>query len=120
MGFDPPEAAVDYLSDTSNYDSFHDLTGRSAVTVEVGVEGNGDFWAFGPAAVRINTGTTVTWDWTGQGGAHSVVDEDDEFESDLKSESGETFDFTFDGTGVTRYYCGPHKSAGMKGAIVVE
>ncbi|TVT94158.1 plastocyanin/azurin family copper-binding protein, partial [Haloferax volcanii] len=52
---------------------YEDLRGQSEVTIEVGAEGNGGALAFSPAGVWIDTGTTVTWEWTGEGGGHNVV-----------------------------------------------
>ncbi|PSP91806.1 halocyanin domain-containing protein, partial [Halobacteriales archaeon QS_4_66_20] len=59
-------------------------------------------------------------EWTGEGGGHNVVDEDGKFESEIVSEGGHTFEYTFEESGTTRYYCAPHKASGMKGAVVVE
>ena len=55
--------------------------------------------AFSPAAIQVDSGTTVTWEWTGEGGAHNVVHEDGEFESDLQEEDGATFEHTFEEEG---------------------
>jgi halocyanin-like protein len=111
----------EYLSDTDNFDGVVDRTGRDAVGVEVGVEANGAFFGFGPPAVRVDRGTTVTWTWTGQGGVHNVIARHGaEFESDLSSQEGNTFQQTFDETGTVLYACNPHEGTGMKGAIVVE
>lgn len=113
---------VDYqgwFGDVSNFDGTVDRTGESSVTVEVGVEGNTSFFAFGPPAVRVDPGTEIVWEWTGRGGAHNVVDLDGAYESELSSEEGFTYSRTFDSPGISRYYCGPHRSFGMKGAIVV-
>ena len=107
----------EYLSDANNYEgSVEDLTGEDSVTVEVGA---GSGLAFGPAAIQVDPGTTVTWEWTGEGGGHNVVDEDGKFESEIVSEGGHTFEYTFEESGATRYYCAPHKASGMKGAVVV-
>ena len=112
-----PGEVEEYLSDANNYDSVQDMTGEDSVTVEVGA-GNG--LAFGPAGIQVDSGTTVTWEWTGEGGGHNVVDEDGKFESEIVSEGGHTFEYTFEESGTTRYYCAPHKASGMKGAVVVE
>ncbi len=109
-----------YLDDVSNFDgTVADGTGQDAVTVDVGAPGNNGDFAFEPAAVHVDPGTTVTWEWTGNGGQHNVVDEDGAFESDLTAESGFTFEYTFEDAGMTTYYCQPHKSLGMKGAVLV-
>ncbi|MFC7166661.1 halocyanin domain-containing protein [Halospeciosus flavus] len=107
----------DYVSDANGYDgSPTDATGKSAVTVDVG-SNNG--YAFGPAALKISPGTTVTWKWTGQGGSHNVVAEDGSFESSYSAEAGYTFEHTFESVGVYDYYCAPHESMGMKGVVQV-
>lgn len=106
-----------WLEDANNYDRTVDATGQDTVTVMVGA-GNG--FAFGPAAVQVSSGTTVVWEWAGKGGDHNVVDQDGAFESPLQSEEGATFEYTFEETGIHEYFCNPHKTAGMKGAVVVE
>ncbi|MFK5604017.1 halocyanin domain-containing protein [Haloferax volcanii] len=108
-----------WFAQTSNYDRVVDETGRSTVTVTVGSQANGGAFGFGPAAVRVDPGTTVVWEWSGKGGSHNVAAEDGSFESDLVGDSGHTFERTFDSTGVYTYVCTPHKTLGMKGAIVV-
>lgn len=109
-----------YLSNTSNYSTVVDETGESSVTVMVGTRGNGGNWAFSPAAIRIDTGTTVLWEWTGKGQQHNVIDEGGNFESDLTAQEGFTFEYTFEEPGTFLYYCVPHEAVGMKGAVVVE
>jgi halocyanin-like protein len=121
-GGEVPEAVTSYLSDTSNFDgSVTDETGSDSVTVTVGAEGNDGNFAFAPAAIRVSSGTTVTWEWNGEGGQHNVVaEEGGDFESELTAEEGFTFEHTFESTGVVTYYCSPHQSLGMKGAVIVE
>lgn len=119
-GFSPPQAASDHLSNVGNYDGFEDLRGQSSATVEVGVEANGDFWGFGPPAIRVDSGTTITWDWTGEGGSHNVIDEDGAYESDLYTEAGQTFEYTFDTAVTSRFFCEPHDNVGMKGVVIAE
>jgi len=113
------EAVDEYLSETSNYDSVVDETGSSGVTVVVGAQANGGAFGFDPAAVQVSSGTTITWEWNGEGGQHNVVSEDGDFESELTSEEGFTFEQTFEETGVHRYFCSPHEGLGMKGVVVV-
>ncbi|WP_049985909.1 halocyanin domain-containing protein [Halobellus rufus] len=108
-----------WLGDVSNYDGVDDQTGSGSVEVEVGAEANGGAFGFGPAAIRIDPGTTVTWSWTGKGGSHNVVDTDGSFESDLVDSAGHTFEHTFESEGTYTYSCVPHESMGMKGAVVV-
>lgn len=115
-----PASFDGWFDDVSNYDGVVDATGQEAVTVDVGVEGNQGAFAFGPAAVRVDAGTTVTWEWTGNGGAHNVAAEDGSFESGTVSDAGYTFEQTFEATGEVKYVCTPHQSLGMKGIVVVE
>jgi halocyanin-like protein len=109
-----------WLESTSNYDGVADETGASEVTVEVGTEGNSGNNGFSPAAVKVSAGTTVVWEWTGKGSMHNVVAEDGNYESEMTSEAGFTFERTFDETGTSKYYCRPHETMGMKGVVVVE
>ena len=113
-------AAYDgWLDDVDNYDGTHDYRGQEEVRVEVGA-GNG--LLFGPAAILIDQGTTVVWEWTGEGGEHNVVDEGGAFESERTAEAGHTFEHTFDDAGegdVFEYVCEPHVGVGMKGAIAI-
>ncbi|WP_181686171.1 halocyanin domain-containing protein [Halorhabdus salina] len=109
-----------WLSDTSNFSTTEDFRGQEEVTVEVGVEGNGNDWAFGPPAIHVDSGTTVVWEWTGRGGGHNVVGENDDYSSGPSTgEAGTTFKQTFEAAGIHKYYCDPHLSVGMKGAVVV-
>ena len=105
----------DWLSGTDNYDSVRDLTGRDSVVVEVGP--GGDEFVFGPAAIRVDPGTTVVWKWIGSG-HHNVVATEGEFDSG-RPEEGAAFEHTFETPGTALYYCDPHRNMGMKGAVVV-
>ena len=121
-GDGPPEDIENHLSDANNYDgSLEDMTGESEVTVDVGAGSNG--YAFDPAAVRISSGTTVTWEWTGKGGAHNVASvegSETEFNSgeSVEGEDNE-YEQSFDSAGSQLYVCEPHTAQGMKGAIEV-
>ncbi|MFD1595817.1 plastocyanin/azurin family copper-binding protein [Haloplanus litoreus] len=42
------------------------------------------------------------------------------FESQLSAEEGFTFERTFSSTDTYTYVCTPHRTLGMKGAVVVE
>ncbi|MGM0447380.1 MAG: halocyanin domain-containing protein [Methanobacteriota archaeon] len=110
-----------WLDDVSNYEGTRDLRGESEVTVSVGAGENG--LLFDPPAILVDSGTTVVWEWTGEGGGHNVVEEDGTFESgEAVAEEGETFEYTFEDAGegdVFRYVCEPHEGAGMKGAVAV-
>ncbi|AFK19879.1 halocyanin domain-containing protein [Haloferax mediterranei ATCC 33500] len=108
-----------WFEKTSNYDGIVDKTGSSSVTVTVGSQANNGAFGFGPAAVRVDPGTTVVWEWTGKGGVHDVTADDGSFGSELVGDAGHTFEHTFDSEGVYKYVCSPHAALGMKGAIVV-
>ncbi|WP_434521939.1 halocyanin domain-containing protein [Halorubrum sp. AS12] len=110
-----------WLEGVSNYDGTHDYRGQDEVTVEVGAGENG--LRFGPAAILIDPGATVVWEWTGQGGGHNVVANDGAFESgEPVAEEGTTFEHTFEDASEGdrfRYVCEPHEGAGMKGVVAV-
>lgn len=109
-----------WFENTGNADEIVDRTGKDRVTVTVGAGGNGpDGFAFGPAAVRVDPGTTIVWKWSGKGGQHNVVAVSGGFESSLYSDQGATFEHQFTEPGVYKYYCAPHKGMGMKGAVIV-
>ncbi len=100
-----------------------DFRGEEEVTVEVGAQGNGGNLAFSPAGIWVDPGTTVTWEWTGEGGDHNVetVDGPAELASDLTAEAGFTYEYEFteDDEGITDYHCAPHDALDMKGAVAV-
>jgi len=111
-----------YLDDANGYseDSIVDARGEDSVTVDVGA-GSGGI-AFDPAAVWISPGTTVTWEWTGEGGGHNVIAKDGPagLDSGSPTESGTyEYDFTDDDAGITTYFCKPHETSGMKGGVAV-
>ncbi len=105
-----------YLDGANNFDgSVVDQTGNDEVNVAVGA---GDGFAFGPAAVHVDNGATVVWEWTGEGGNHNVVNEGEAFNSGDTQASG-TFEHTFEEDGIFQYFCAPHKQSGMLGVVVV-
>jgi len=112
-----PSEVSEYLSNTSNFDgSLADETGSDSVSVTVGGDAG---LLFTPAAIRVSTGTTVTWEWGG--GFHNVVAEDGAFDSgDPVSDESTTFEHEFTESGTYLYKCEPHEMQGMKGAVVVE
>jgi halocyanin-like protein len=117
-----PQKIADHLADARRYDdAVLDFTGQNEVTVQVGAGDVG--FAFSPAAIRINVGTTVIWEWTGQGGAHNVASvegSDSDFNSgNAVSEDGVTFEQSFNNTGIQLYQCTPHQANGMLGAIEI-
>lgn len=109
-----------WFEGTDNYDGTVDRRGQDAVTVTVGAGSNGIL--FDPPAIAVDPGTTVTWEWTGEGGGHNVSEENGVFESETVSDAGHTFEHTFgedtDGE-IFRYVCTPHEALGMVGAVAV-
>ncbi|MES3160477.1 MAG: halocyanin domain-containing protein [Halorubrum sp.] len=119
---DVPPAIDDYLDGAQLYDgTIEDHTGEDEVVVDVG---GGDIgFAYDPPAIRIDSGTTVRWEWTGEGGAHnvrSVAESDSDFDSgEAVDDAGETFEQSFDDDGIQLYECTPHVANGMLGGIEV-
>ena len=110
-----------WFDGVDNYDGTTiDARGETQVTVSVGADGNGGAFAFDPPAVWVDSGTTVVWEWTGNGGRHNVVDVDEGFRSgDPVDDETATFEYPFDEERIYRYLCSPHQNLGMKGAVVV-
>jgi len=124
-GASVPDPVDSYLSDNdaNGYDgSAVDMKDSDEISIDVGAGEQGV--AFDPAAVVVTPGTEVEWAWTGNGGQHNVASADSsdtEFDSGDSVESdSETFYQTFDEAGNNMYYCTPHQSAGMHGAVIVE
>jgi len=108
--------------ETGNFDGTVDRTGQDSVTIEVGAEGNGGPYAFGPAAVRVDPGTTVTFEWVSD--THNILIEEQPSGAgwsgvEAIENSGYSHEHTFETEGVYKYYCQPHLALGMKGAVVV-
>ena len=109
-----------WFDGVSTYKGTVDARGQSDVTIDVGVSGANGSYYFGPAAVAVSPGTTVTWRWTGKGGTHNVVSDAGVFDSgSLVQKAGTTFSYTFEEPRIYKYYCEPHKSLGMRGAVFV-
>lgn len=120
-----PAAAQDdpyngWFDDVPNYEGTVDYSGEDEVELLVGT---GDLGVeFEPPAIQVDPGTTVVWEWTGEGGSHNVVEENGVFESELSDEAGHTFEHTFeadDDGEVFRYVCTPHEANNMLGAVAV-
>lgn len=118
---DAPEAVAEYLPETSNYVGYmEDETDADRTPVDVGAEGNGGSFAFDPPALQVTPETAVVWEWTGGDDDHNVVERTEYFSSgDPVSGPEETFELDVQEIGTYLYYCRPHESVGMKGAIVV-
>ncbi len=95
---------------------------------------------YDPATLRVEAGTTVTWETTGNVD-HTVTAYEDEipdaaayfasggFDSEGAARSnisggliaeGETFEHAFEVAGTYEYFCVPHEGSGMTGTIRVE
>jgi halocyanin-like protein len=107
-----------FLDDANNFDgSIADRRGQDEVVVEVGAGSSG--LAFGPAAVHVDNGATVVWEWTGEGGAHNVVEQGNEVFNSGSAKSSGTYEYTFEEDGIYNYVCIPHEASGMLGVVVV-
>lgn len=112
-----PGQVADHLAKANNVDgSITDRTGEDALTVAVGPGGN---FAYDPALISIDPGTTITWVWESSG--HTVTSVSDNFEIDSGRESsGYETSYTLEEPRNYRYECKPHSSAGHRGAVIVE
>jgi plastocyanin len=83
-----------------------------AATAEVKI----DNFSFGPAALIVAVGTTVTW-VNHDDIPHNVVSTDGAFKSRVM-DTDEKFSFTFTKAGTFPYFCGIHPK--MTGKVVVQ
>lgn len=97
---------------------------RGGPTVAVGPDHR---LRFRPETVSVPAGTTVTWRW--QSDDHNLVPsgapEGASWDGTPGDEAvtygrGYRYETTFQVAGTYGYYCQPHLSAGMTGAVVVE
>lgn len=110
-----------WFENVSNYKGTVEARGQDELRVTVGAKGANGYYYFGPAAVAVSPGTSVIWEWNGKGGTHNVVSSSGAFTSgQLVDEKGHTFVNEFVNPGVYRYFCSPHQSLGMKGAVFVS
>lgn len=97
---------------------------------EVMMVTEGSDYYFDPIGLHVEPGTTVTF--VNDSGTHSstayssdngknqmIPDGASSWDSGLLSESGATFDHTFETEGTYNYYCTPHETLGMVARIVV-
>lgn len=114
----PATAASDpfdgWFDAVPNYDGVTDRRGAESVRVLVGPDGD---LVFDPPVIRVDTGTTVVWEWAD--GFHDVSAVDGGFQSEMTGDVGHEFTHTFDAEGVYTYVCSPHEAMEMKGAVVV-
>ena len=112
-----------YLSNANGYseEGTQDARGEDEVSVAVGAD---DGYAFDPATIWVSPGTTIVWEWTGEGGAHNVKPNEGPagFDSGSAEEGSDViyeYEVTEEDAGITTYYCAPHESQGMKGGVAV-
>ena len=119
------EVEPDWPSATQgNVGSYTDARGQDSVTISVGAGSNG--LAFDPTLVWVDEGTTITWEWTGAGGAHNVQTVDGGGPASLDSgdpvgEEGATYEYetSSEDAGITHYHCVPHTAVGMHAGLAV-
>jgi len=113
----------DWLADANGYEGVIERYGpddEPTVTVGDSLGTDHGAAAFGPVAVRVPPGATVTWEWSGHGDRANVVALDDSFASgDPVASHGHTFSHTFEEHGTYRYVSEPSRDEGMRGAVVV-
>jgi len=73
--------------------------------------------AYSPDTLTVAAGTTVTWENTDTGIAHTATSDEDVWTSGTLNE-GDEFSFTFDEAGTFAYFCTIHPD--MTGSIIVE
>ena len=104
--------------DGSNEDTYQDARGQDEVTVEVGSN------YFDATKLWVDQGTTVVWEFAAPG--HNVKPNDQPEGGSLAGteggvnapvEEGGTYEVTFETGGMYTYFCGPHETLGMKGAV---
>ncbi|GAA0720276.1 halocyanin-like protein [Halorubrum trapanicum] len=107
-----------------NGGSYTDARGQDEVTISVGAGDQG--LAFDPTLVWVDEGTTIIWEWTGNGGDHNVQTVEDGGPASLDSgdpvgEEGNTYEYetSSEDAGITHYHCVPHTAVGMHGGIAV-
>jgi halocyanin-like protein len=109
---------------SGNLGSYQDARGEGEVTVQVGAGDSG--LAFDPTQLWVDPGTTITFEWTGNGGAHNVQTVEGGGPASLDSgdpvgEEGYTYEYevTEEDAGITHYHCAPHTSVGMHAGLAV-
>jgi plastocyanin len=117
---EPPETTATATATPTAEPTTAASTASEGSTVTVGPGGS---LSFSPANIAVPAGTTVTFEW-GSGG-HTVTPESQpdgaEWGGVPSTESaGFVHEFTFEVAGTYRYYCDPHRGAGMTGQVIVE
>ncbi len=104
-----------------NLGTYEDARGQDEVTVMVGADDDG--LAYDPTLLWVDPGTTITWEWTGNGGGHNVetVDGPADLDSEVVDEEGFTYVYetSEDDEGITHYHCAPHDAVGMHAGLAI-
>jgi plastocyanin len=74
---------------------------------------------FIPKSLDVRVGETVLW-INNTGHSHNVIASDGSYKSEMLTNRGDKFKYTFTITGEFNYYCEPHRTMGMKGKIIVK
>jgi len=115
-------AVEPWVPDANGFDGqVADRRGQADVRIRVGAGPDGH--AFDPPVVIVDPGTTLTWDWVPDSGAHYVVsrvrvESAPETVPDLIEGPYSTSE-TVEVPGMTRYACYNHHDTGMRSAVVV-
>lgn len=97
-----------WLDGVSNYDGTVEQRAHTEVPIRVGVRGDTGYYKYGPPALTVSPGTTITWAGTGRGGGHNVRETEDHFTSGNQvNDPGHTYQFVFDQPGIYKHYCEP-------------
>lgn len=106
-------AALEPATPTGEGADTGDAGGEDAAPVDAAVSISG--FAFGPNALEVPAGTTVTWT-NNDGPSHTVTADDGAFDSGSLG-TGATYSFTFDTPGTYTYHCTFHQN--MTATVVV-
>lgn len=99
---------------------------------EVEMVTDGEEYYFDPVGLFVEPGATVTWvnvegahssvayaESVDQAGTTRIPDDAEPWSSEVLSEADASFEHTLEASGTYDYFCGPHKSLGMIGRVVV-
>jgi plastocyanin len=92
--------------------------GAQAATTQVAAGSSNEPLKFTPADITVPVGGMVEWK-NETDFQHDVKADDGSFNSDGFLNKGEKFSFTFSKAGDFKYFCTPHKDAGMVGVVHV-
>jgi halocyanin-like protein len=107
-----------HLGDIPEYEGPVDRRGEDEVTIQVGAMEEVNYHRFDPMGVVVTEGTTIIWEWTGNGGEHLVVSRrSTRNRSEQTAEAGYTWEMDYNQTGTTRYVCATHEDDQMFAAI---